>query len=183
MKIDGFGTHEYKVDNIIDTTNKTVSGKNLTDAVSFGSSFMIFFNREMENISILGDSEHTLENLKAQADILKDNLGAIFNKMGTGSVVKMDEDGVDINNTEADKMVTVVEQIQIKLAMCCDDFQATINIDSASVESVIGQGAAAFTVSKKMMEYGVTPNKENVSEVLKALEQVSAFTGNITGEI
>lgn len=180
MKIDGFGTHEYKVDNIIDTTNKTVSGKNLTDAVSFGSSFMIFFNREMENISILGDSEHTLENLKAQADILKDNLGAIFNKMGTGSVVKMDEDGVDINNTEADKMVTVVEQIQIKLAMCCDDFQATINIDSASVESVIGQGAAAFTVSKKMMEYGVTPNKENVSEVLKALEQVSAFTGNIT---
>lgn len=180
MKIDGFGMHEYKVDNTIDNVNKTVSGKALTDAVSFGSSFMNFFSKEIENTSVLGDSEQALENLKAQANVLRDNLGAIFNKMGTGSVVKMDEDGVDINNTEVDKMVTVVEQIQIKLAMCCDDFEATVTIDSSTVESVIGQGAAAVTVSKKMMEYGVAPNKENVSEVLKALEQVSELTGNIT---
>ncbi len=179
MKIDGLGTHEYKVDNVIDNNNKTVNGKALTDAVSFGSSFMNFFGREMENSSIIGDSQQTLENLKAQADVLKDSLSAIFNKMGTGSVVEMNEEGVDINNTEADKLVTVVEQIQIKLAMYCDDYQATVNIDAESAAAVIGQGAAAFSVSKKMAEAGMTPNKENVSEVLKALEQVSDFSGNV----
>lgn len=180
MKIDGFGTHEYKVDNIIDNPGKTVNGKALADAVSFGSSFMNFFDKEMENSSIIGDARQTLENLKAQADILKDSLSAIFNKMGTGSVVEMNGNGVDINNTEADKLVTVVEQIQIKLAMYCDDFQSTVNIDSEAVASVIGQGAAAFSVSRKMTEAGMTPNKENVSEVLKALEQASEFTGKLT---
>ena len=180
MKIDGFGTHEYKVDNITDNSGKTVNGKALTDAVSFGSSFMNYFNKEMENSSIIGDSQQTLENLRAQADVLRDCLSAIFNKMGTGSVVEMNENGVDINNTEADKLITVVEQIQIKLAMCCDDFQSTVNIDSETVASVIGQGAAAFSVSRKMTEAGMTPNKENVSEVLKALEQASELTGKLT---
>ena len=112
--------------------------------------------------------------------MIKDNLNAIFNKMDTGSVVKMDEEGIDVNNIESDKMVTVVEQIQIKLAMYCDDFKSTMSIDSASIENVIGQGAAVYEVAQKMSESGVVPTKENVSEVMSAMDTASQLSYEIS---
>ena len=40
----------------------------------------------------------------------------------------------------------------IDSSMYCDDFETTVNIDSASVEEIVGQGAAAYEISKKMSE-------------------------------
>lgn len=180
MKIEGFGTKGYMVDLTSESNNKKVQSSFFTDAVSFGSSLMGIFDEDKENSSILGKSEQTLESLKAKATVLKDNLSAIFNKMDTGSLVKMDGEGIDVNNTESEKMVTVVEQIQIKLAMYCDDFETTVNIDSASVEEIVGQGAAAYEISKKMSESGLIPTKENVSEVMMTMDTVNQLSSEIS---
>ena len=59
-------------------------------------------------------------------EAIGDNLTAIFNKMDSGMVVSMNEDGIDVNNTEAKELVTVVEQIQIKLATYCEDLVSTL---------------------------------------------------------
>ena len=180
MKIDGFGNQRYMIDLTSETDSKKVQSSFFTDSVSFGSSLMGIFDEDKENSSILGKSEQTLESLKDKATVLKDNLSAIFNKMDTGSIVKMDEDGVDVNNTESEKMVTVVEQIQIKLAMYCDDFETTANIDSSSVEQIVGQGAAAYEISKKMSESGLIPTKENVSEALLAVDTFNQLSSEIS---
>ena len=173
MKIDGLGTQGYTVDKAAETMNKAVQGKSLSDAVSFGSSVMGFLGESTGNFSILGNAPQTIEALKEQATILKDNLNAVFNKMDTGTIVKMDEDGVDINNTDSKELVTVVEQIQIKLAMYCNDFEATVDIDAEAVTEVLGQGAVAYSISEKLSQKGITPTKENVSEVMDALDTVS----------
>lgn len=53
--------------------------------------------------------------------MIKNNLSVIESQMESGNVVKVDDEGIDINNTRTDKIVTVVERIQIKLAAYCDD--------------------------------------------------------------
>ena len=149
MKIENFPTKDYNMNVSGEPQTKTVNAQSLSDVVSFGSSLTGFLGEETKNVSLLGESEDTIESLKEKATILKDNLTAVFNKMETGTVVSMDEEGIDVNNTEVKELVTVVEQIQIKLATYCDDFQATVDVDSAAVEAVLGQGAAAYDIAKE----------------------------------
>ena len=149
MKIENFPTKDYNMNISGEVQTKTFSAEGLSDVVSFGSSLTGFLGEETKNVSLLGESEDAIESLKEKATILKDNLTAVFNKMETGTVVSMDEEGIDVNNTETEELVTVVEQIQIKLATYCDDFEATVDVDSAAVEAVMGQGAAAYEIAKK----------------------------------
>lgn len=180
MKIEGIKTAEYNVNITNEVTINSFNAKDMMDGVSFGSSVMGFLSEEMNNSSILANEEDAMESLKNKAAVLKDNLTSIFNKMGTGTVVKMDEEGIDVNNTDTKELVTVVEQIQIKLATYCEDFEATVNIDAKDVASVIGQGAAAYEISKKMSELGMTPTKESVSEALEAFNTAMELNREIS---
>lgn len=175
MRIDGIINQQYSsnVDTRTEKASGGVSAAFMADAVSFGSSEDGIMGGSGAKSSFLSGCDGSMESLKNQASILKDNLSAIFKKMDTGSAVKMDEDGIDVNNTDADKIVTVVEQIQIKLAMYCDDFQATIDIDEDALRKVIGDGAAAMKIAGELKKNGVKPTKENVSEIMGACEMAS----------
>ena len=169
MKIDGFGTNEYKIELTPEAGNKVIDCSMMADSVAFGSSFSEFFNTDVENVSMLGDGEGAIDALKSKATMLKDNLTAIFDKMETGTVVSMDGEGVDVNNTETKELVTVVEQIQIKLAMYCEDFNATVDMDSSAIKAVMG-AAATFTANKELgdgtkeylLKNNLRPTVENV---------------------
>ena len=169
MKIEGFGANEYKVELTPDSGSRIIDASALADTVAFGSSFSEFLNGDVENFSMLGDGEGAMDALKSKATMLKDNLTAIFDKMETGTVVSMDGEGIDVNNTEAKEMVTVVEQIQIKLAMYCEDFEATVDMDSSTIKAVMG-AAANFTANKELgdgtkeylLKNNLRPTVENV---------------------
>ena len=95
--------------------------------------------------------EGTFESVKENAEIIKNTLSVMFDKMDTGEVVKMDEDGIDINNTEVDKIVTVVEEIQIKLAMYCDDFSLVgTNVDMDDIKATMGSAAATYKAAEAL---------------------------------
>lgn len=174
MRIDGIINQQYSA---VETRTEKISGgvsaAFMADAVSFGSSEENIFGGSGEKSSFLSSGDGSMESLKQQAGILKDNLSAIFNRMDTGVAVEMDEDGIDINNTDTDKIITVVEQIQIKLAMYCDDFEASVDIDAEAVKKVVGDGAAAFKIAAELKKNGVKPTKDNVSEIMGALEMAS----------
>lgn len=176
MKIDGLAASAYGIENAGHMAEAKVKPSEVKSVVSFGSSFDEILLLDREKKSILGDG--SLESIKDQATMLKNSLSAIFTKMDTGSVVKIDGDGVDINNTETDKIVTVVEQIQMKLAMYCDDFEATVDIDMDDVISTMGSGAAAYKIAEKFNSMGITATKKNVSETMEALSK-AAETRNI----
>ena len=173
MRIDGFSNQQFSVEGNGEKNIAAVQGEKLSDIVSFGSSAENFFGKEAQKSSFLDGTDGSLDAMKEQAQILKSNLNAVFNKMDTGVAVQMDGDGIDINDTEADKTVTVVEQIQIKLAMYCDNFEATVNIDSDAVKQVMGAGAAAYSIADKFRNNGVRPTKDNVSEALNAMDMAA----------
>lgn len=87
--------------------------------------------------------------------------------------MSLDEEGIDIYDTESDKIVTVVEQIQIKLAMYCDDFRAGMDIDAADIKQVLGMGAAMYKIAEVLQSKGVTPTRQNVSDAYNAFEMAS----------
>lgn len=173
MKIDtdGFLSHPSNMEVKTEVKGKETESSSLVNSVLWGHSRDGIIRQDATRNSILNNSDGTIEALKDKAAALKGNLAAIFNKMDTGTVVKMNEDDVDINNTEADRLVTVVERIQIKLAMYCDDFQATADVDVEDVIKTMGAGAAAYRIAQSFEQNAVKPTKENVSQVLGALDK------------
>ncbi len=169
MKIEGFSNTPINIESPKEGKNLSVSGSTLADAVSFernNSSDTEFMGKS----GLINGTDGSLEDIKNKAQTLKNNLNAIFNKMDTGTAAKLDKEGLDINNTDIEKVVTVVDQIQIKLAMFCDDFKPTVDIDSEDIKAAIGGGEAAYEIAKRLQSKGIVPTKENVSDSLSALE-------------
>lgn len=116
------------------------------------------------------EQDISAEDIKAKAEVLKDNLSVIESQMDSGNVVKVDDEGIDINNTKTDKIVTVVERIQIKLATYCDNFDITATgIDMEDIKAITGNAAtykAASLMSDSEKAYLVKnqlePTIENV---------------------
>lgn len=136
MRIDGFGktNFEHEIENT--KTTGTFNASALSDVVTIGS-VTDFFGKEPEKNSLLvGDG--TLEGMKEQATVLKDNMTALFDKMDTGSVTELNGESVDLYEEDTDELVTVVEKIQIMLATYCDDFEPTVNLSREDVKKVMG---------------------------------------------
>lgn len=176
MRIDGFSNQNINIEPKCDKGGAAVNGAMLSDIVSFGSSNDTILGKEVEKNSFLNGEDGTLESMRDQAKILKQSLSAVFNKMDTGAVVKMDEEGIDVNDMEPDKIVTVVEEIQIKLAMYCDDFQATVDIDAADIENTIGRGVNAYKIANAFAQNNVKLSDDNVREAMDAIDKASSVS-------
>ena len=126
-------------------------------------------NKSSKAFGIL-EQDISADDIKAKAEVIKNNLSVIESQMESGNVVKVDEEGIDINNTRTDKIVTVVERIQIKLAAYCDDFNITATgIDMEDIKAVTGnaatyKAAALMSDSEKayLVKNKLEPTIENV---------------------
>ena len=67
MKIENFPTKDYNMNVSGEPQTKTVNAQSLSDVVSFGSSLTGFLGEETKNVSLLGESEDTIESLKEKA--------------------------------------------------------------------------------------------------------------------
>lgn len=118
-------------------------------------------NKSSKAFGIL-EQDISADDIKAKAEVIKNNLSVIESQMESGNVVKVDDEGIDINNTRTDKIVTVVERIQIKLAAYCDDFNITATgIDMEDIKAVTGNAAtykAAALMSDSEKAYLVKIN-------------------------
>lgn len=150
----------------------SVSGVALTQAVSF--------TKTDNSMELLGKSNYASEELAVnqaksvdevtdEAQALLDNMAAICNKMDTGELVAIDEDGVDVNDIDSDKLVTVGEQIRIKLAAAGNEHVYTGDIDEADIKSVYGEGSTGL-ISKVLDKYNLPMTDDNIDEVKKAVD-------------
>lgn len=147
----------------------TVSGKILTDAVAFSP------DKEDRNLFATGEygteknesSMKAMEQIQTEAEALKANMKAICNKMDVGDMVSLDDEGVDVNNTEVKKIVTVSEQIRIKMAAAGADVY-TGDLSSSDVKAVMGEGALGNAVSKVLEKYAYPETEDNINEIEEA---------------
>ena len=91
----------------------SVSGAALTQAVTFTKSdtkMELFATSTYASEEASADKKpKSSEEFADEAQALLDNMKAICNKMDTGELVAIDEDGVDVNDTDTKKIVTVGE--------------------------------------------------------------------------
>ncbi|MGN1187000.1 MAG: DUF6240 domain-containing protein, partial [Lachnospiraceae bacterium] len=180
MKIDVYN-EQKKAAMLYDTQTKaaqavkgSISGAALTEAVSF--------TRGDKEFELFGSSAYASEDMSPQqkaksfeevvdeADTLKANMKAICNKMDMGELVTIDDEGVDVDDTEVEKIVTVGEQIRIKLAAAGDERVYTGDIDEADAQAVLGSGAAAL-IADALNKYNYPATEENVAEINETVRE------------
>lgn len=154
----------------------SVSGAALTQAVTFTKSdtkMELFATSTYAGEEASADKKpKSSEEFADEAQALLDNMKAICNKMDTGELVAIDEDGVDVNDTDTKKIVTVGEQIRIKLAAAGNERVYTADIDAADLKSVIGEGNAALA-AKVLEKYNFPVTQDNIDEICKAINKVN----------
>ena len=154
----------------------SVSGAVLTQAVTFTKSdtkMELFATSTYASEEASADKKpKSSEEFADEAQALLDNMKAICNKMDTGELVAIDEDGVDVNDTDTGKIVTVGEQIRIKLAAAGNERVYTADIDAADLKSVLGEGNAALA-AKVLEKYNFPVTQDNIDEICKAMDKVN----------
>lgn len=155
----------------------TVSGAALSESVIFDRSSQKQGLFEGSSYGV-GDPENkktrSFEEVASQAEVLQDNMKAICNKMDMGELVAMDEEGVDVNDTEVERIVTVGEQIRIKLAAAGNEHVYTGDLSEEDAEAVLGSGAA-YLIGDKLAQYNYPVTEDNVEEIAGALSEAETL--------
>ena len=100
MRIDGVSTNQYNTDSVKEGGGKAMQASSIADIVAFGSSMDGILKKDSHKSSLLDGTDGSSEAVKQQAQALRTGLKAIFNKMDTGKAMSLDEDGIDIYDTE-----------------------------------------------------------------------------------
>lgn len=152
----------------------SVSGAAITQAVKFtksDNSMELFGMSNYAEEEAAAKKPKTGEEFADEAQALLDNMKAICNKMETGELVTIDDEGVDVNDVDTDKLVTVGEQIRIKLAAAGCEHVYTADLDEEDIKGVLGEGSEAYA-AKVLAKYNFPVTDENVQEISRALETV-----------
>lgn len=178
MNINSITEQNYGIDQVNTKKDRsTVKANDLNSVFSTDNNTSSMNKTEFNKSSLLSGlcCDGNIDSLKEQAKMLKDNLTAVFNKMETGQGQSFDEDGISVNDTEVHKIVTVVDQIRIKLAMFCDDYRGSADVDLEGIEDIVGSAALAYKISSKLKSNSIPATEDNVSEVMQAVNMASSI--------
>lgn len=130
--------------------------------------------------ALMQEADDVLEQLKQSAETAKGSLDALFKKLSGADCVKLDEEGYGLNDTEPEKIVTVVERIKIMLAAYCEDYQVTgQSIDMDKAEQVTGSVALANAAADRLSGYDVPVTEENLNDMKEAFDKLQN-TGDLS---
>lgn len=112
----------------------------------------------------------------SQLAAIKQQLDMMINEMSKDDYMAMHADGIRITSSDMERLVTVVEQIKIRLAAYCEDYRPVGGIDTQDLEDVLGSAGMAAAVSRKIEEYDLPVTDENVSEISEAMQRNQSIT-------
>lgn len=165
-----------------DVANKALSNveSNSVEGASFGESLFegVMNVTEVDN-SMRGNKDLATsyeEQIKNEAELIKNNLKALYNSMSCGKYVKMTDDGLDVNNMEVKDIVTVVDRINIMLATYCKDSKVSVSdIDVEDIKKVLGSSVNVYKVAKKLEDADVPLTEDNFNETISAYEMYNSL--------
>lgn len=105
---------------------------------------------------------------------IKEKLGKLVNRTSAMELFGMKQEGYSLNAADVEKIETVIDQIQVKLAAYCDSYQPPIQADGEAAEKILGDSALAGSVAKKLNEYDVPATEDNVKEAEEAVMMAQA---------
>jgi len=164
--------------------NSGVSGRETVikaaqDTAEIGNRREIIYSRTKEEKKKSGiyEGEAAQENeFASQLAQVKQQLDTMINQMTGDDYATMHADGISITSTDMEHLVTVVEEIKVRLAAYCEDYHPTGDIDREDLEAVLGSAGMAAAVSRKMESYDLPATDENVTEISEAMRQNESLT-------
>lgn len=185
MRIDVLNENRISIESVNKNEKSSINGKSLNDIVTGDNKTMTMTSTDISKGGIfgIGDSENSFDDIMEKAEMLKNSFDALQDKMETGNAVNLDEEELDINNTEIDKIVTVAERIRIKLAVNCDDYSLLTGISAEDIKSAMGEYAATYKESASMSDSAKTFLVKNeleptIENVYKAIHSGAAYNNS-----
>lgn len=185
MRIDVLNENRISIESVNKNEKSSINGKSLNDIVTGDNKTMTMTSTDISKGGIfgIGDSENSFDDIIEKAEMLKNSFDALQDKMETGNAVNLDEEELDINNTEIDKIVTVAERIRIKLAVNCDDYSLLTGISAEDIKSAMGEYAATYKESASMSDSAKTFLVKNeleptIENVYKAIHSGAAYNNS-----
>lgn len=100
---------------------------------------------------------------------IKDKLNQLVNGVSPLELLGIRQEGYSLNASDVEKIETVIDQIQVKLAAYCDSYQPGLPIDSEMAEEILGNAALAESVTKNFQEYRVPVTEDNLKDAKEAI--------------
>ena len=106
---------------------------------------------------------------------IKEKLEQLVNQTSGMELLGIKQEGYSLNADDVEKIETVIDQIQVKLAAYCDSYEPPLPVDSDAAEEILGSAALAGSVTQKLQEYGVPVTEDN----LKAVGEAAAMAESV----
>ncbi len=156
--------------NTVDAFEKAITGI----SVSFGDDSSKTVNNIKESISSIE------EDIKSDAQLARDNLNALFNKLSGAEAVKLDEDGFDLNDVDDEELVGIVDRIKIMLAAYNTNYRRFEGaLDSPDEDSVEASSDLSVKVAAKLEAANLPATEDNISEVDSAVMMAEDISQNM----
>lgn len=100
---------------------------------------------------------------------IKNKLEELVNGASCLSLFGIKQEGYSLNAADVEKIETVIDQIQAKLAAYCDSYEPPVSMDGEQAEEILGSSALAGVVADKLSQYDIPVTEENVREAEDAV--------------
>lgn len=175
--------------NVTNNINDTIFGNRQTDNTDSVADMLQIFDDTvsspaMGSTSVSGggyqgfseSSAEFADKLAVKAQLAKDNLVNLFNRLTVSDVKEMDKSELgNINDDDVDKVLNVVEEIKIMLATYCRDYIPTGDVDMEEIKEFTGNAGMAAKVMKKFSDCNIPATRENVYEAVNAVKEYQAL--------
>lgn len=161
------------------TLRKETASKAVQDTAEIGKrqDAVLDWTKEEKKKAGIYEGETPAENeFASQLAAIKQQLDTMINQMSGDDYAAMHADGVCITSSDMERLVTVVEEIKIRLAAYCEDYRPVGGVDTKDLESVLGSAGLAAAVSRKLEQYDLPVTDENVSEISEAMQRNQSLT-------
>ncbi len=129
----------------------------------------VTYSKEEKKAQASGKDTACLDEVTEYIKTLQDNLDSIINKITSMSYHEVKETYGLSDDTDVHGIVTVVEQIQIKLAAADENYRNTGNLDLSDIKAVTGNTGAAYSLASRLSSYNLPATDDNIKAIEDAL--------------
>lgn len=131
---------------------------------------------ESKAAGIYEGEAQTENEFASQLQTIQQQLNAMINEMSGEDCAGLHGQGISITSSDMEKLVTVVDEIKVRLAAYSENYVPTGDIDQADLEAVLGSAGMAAEIARKLESYDLPVTDENVEEISSAMKMEESLT-------